>query len=158
MRRNGSIGCVPGILGTWQAAEALKIILGLKTVTSGRLKIMDLLTLAEQEIRFERNEEKVKEILNRPLQVQESHCELKSGRFYLDVREPHEMPYATTLAILRIPLNQLAMQHANIPKNQGVYVFCQSGLRSKTAIQLLKTEFGFNNLINVDGGIQTLKI
>ncbi|MBC7417846.1 MAG: HesA/MoeB/ThiF family protein [Pedobacter sp.] len=154
----GVLGVLPGILGTWQAAEALKIILGLKTVISGRLKIMDLLTLKEQEIRFERNEEKVREILNRPLQVQETHCEIKSGRFYLDVREPHEMPHATTLAILRIPLNQLAMQHANIPKNQEVYVFCQSGLRSKTAIQLLETEFGFNNLINVDGGIQTLKI
>jgi adenylyltransferase/sulfurtransferase len=154
----GVLGVLPGILGTWQAAEALKIILKLDGVLSGRLKIMDLMSLKEQEIRFKRNEEKVKEILNKPLQAEQNICEIDKSRFYLDVREDYELPKANAVVILSIPLNQLPNQYAKIPKDREVYVFCQSGLRSKKAVELLKNEFGFDNLINVEGGIKTLKI
>jgi adenylyltransferase/sulfurtransferase len=154
----GVLGVLPGILGAWQAAEALKIILELNSVLSGRLKIIDLMTLKEQEISFKRNEEKVRAVLNSPLPEEQNLCEIDKSRFYLDVREVYELPKAIANDILSIPLNKLANKYTEIPRDREVYVFCQSGMRSKQAVKLLKNEFGFDNLVNVEGGIQKLKI
>ncbi len=43
-----------------------------------------------------------------------------------------------------------------IPKQEEVLVFCQSGKRSRKVVELLKKEFGFQNLKNVEGGIETI--
>ncbi|MEQ9304236.1 MAG: HesA/MoeB/ThiF family protein [Marinoscillum sp.] len=155
----GVIGVLPGILGTYQATEALKIILGIGNVLSGKLKIIHTLTMQEQLISFKRNEHEVMKVLNRNLQVEAVGCELlDEKKTYLDVRELHEQPQPQNANVLRIPLSELADRHAEVSEKVPVYVYCQSGKRSKKAIEILSESYGYKNLINVEGGIQTLLI
>ncbi len=153
----GVLGVLPGILGTLQAAEALKIMLQIGTVLSGKLKVIDALTGQEQCMAFARNEAEVQRILERGLEAETIHCTLPAtDGMYLDVREWFEQPRLSGEQVLRIPLNQLEDRHGEIPTDQPVYVYCQSGKRSQEAIRFLSERHRFDNLINVAGGIQSM--
>lgn len=71
----------------------------------------------------------------------------------LDVREPHEQPQIDELIDLQIPLAEIKYRAAEISETQKVIVFCKAGTRSKRAIELLESEFGFTNLYNLEGGV-----
>ena len=58
--------------------------------------------------------------------------------------------------VLHIPLAQLEKRHIEIPRDIPVHVYCQTGTRSREAIEQLSEKYGFQNLINVNGGIQSL--
>ncbi|UII26342.1 HesA/MoeB/ThiF family protein [Fulvivirga maritima] len=153
----GVIGVLPGILGTYQATEAIKLILELGDPLSGKLKIIHTLTMQEQVISFQRNEASVKNIINKPLTLEAVQCQVNDNeKMYLDVREPHEQPQPENKNIIKIPLSQLGDRHREIPNQKPVYVYCQSGIRSKKAIEFLNETFDFTNLINVEGGIQKI--
>ncbi len=153
----GVIGFLPGILGTYQAAEALKLILDIGQVLSGKLKIIHTLSMQEQLISFSRNEPEIRKIKERGLALEAVSCELKDpDKTYLDVRDPHEQPQPGYTDILKIPLSQLQDRYQEIPTERTVHVYCQSGIRSKKAVQLLSEKYGFKNLINVEGGIQSI--
>ena len=152
----GVLGVLPGILGTYQSAEVLKIILGIGQVLSGKLKIIHTLTMQEQMISFKRNEKLIAEILQNGLRPETNHCQLKDqNKIYLDVRDAHEQPRPEQ-EVLNIPIPQLQERYQEIPLDKTVHVYCQSGIRSRQAIQFLQEQYGFNNLINVEGGIQSL--
>lgn len=153
----GILGVLPGIFGSLQAAEALKLILGIGEPLSGKLKILDAMSMQEQMIQFGRNETQVALVNNRPLQLEVLRCKLRSQeKFYLDVREPFEEPQPDGANVLRIPLGQLRTRHREIPQDRPIEVFCQSGKRSLQAIGLLSKEFGFTNLTNVKDGIHSI--
>ena len=153
----GVIGVLPGILGIYQATEALKMILGLGQVLSGKLKIIHTLSMKEELISFGRNEAQIGEVTERGLVLEGVHCQLRDeDELYLDVREPHEQPQPVHPNVLRIPLSQLGDRHSEIPGERTIQVYCQSGVRSKKAVQFLGEKYGFKNLINVEGGIQSL--
>lgn len=153
----GVIGVLPGVLGTLQATEAIKMILKTGSVISGKLKIIDLLTNQDQLINLQRNTEQVQKVKNRGLKPEIIECELDSAdKLYLDVREPFEEPRPQNANIISIPLNQLKNRYQEIPKDRQVHVFCQVGIRSKNAIEYLSDNFGFTNLVNVDDGIQSI--
>lgn len=151
----GVLGVLPGILGTMQAAEVLKMILGIGTVLSGKLKIVDTLSSTEQQITFQKDPKQVELVKNRPLTAETIHCML-DDKIYLDVREPFEQPRASNERVLVIPINQLMERLSEIPKEETVHVFCQSGIRSRKAIKQLSEEFGFTNLVDVEGGIEKM--
>jgi len=153
----GVLGVLPGLMGVMQAKEALKLILGIGNVLSGKMKLVDTLNQSEQIIQFQRNEFQVSLVKNRPLQLEQLTCELPdSKKIYLDVREPYEEPRPNHPSLISIPLNQLGEKLIEIPREKEIHVFCQSGIRSKKAIALLEKEFGFTNLVNVEGGIESL--
>lgn len=153
----GVIGVLPGILGTYQATEVLKILLGIGDVLSSKLKIIHTLTMQEQLISFRKNEEEINKIKNREVQLESVNCELTDARkTYLDVREPHEQPQPANQNILKVPIGELVKRHAEVPKDIPIYVYCQSGHRSRKAIEYLNAAHGYMNLINVEGGIQTI--
>lgn len=153
----GVIGVLPGILGTLQATEAIKMILQTGDILSGKLKVIDLLTHQDQMINLQRNEEQVEKVKNRGLKPEIIRCELAStDKLYLDVRDPYEEPRPQNPNILSIPLNQLEDRHHEIPTDQQVYVFCQSGIRSMKAVEYLHANYGFTNLVNVEDGIQSI--
>ena len=58
--------------------------------------------------------------------------------------------------MIQIPMSDLDERLWEIPKKKEVFVFCQSGKRSKKVVDLLKAEYGFENLKNVEGGIDTI--
>lgn len=153
----GVLGVLPGTLGTLQAAEALKLILGIGRPLSGRMKMLDLLTGEEQTIRFARDEQAVARVLREGIREVKLHCSLREAdRFYLDVREPTELPRPGGAQVLSIPLSHLAERHGEIPRDRPVFVYCQSGKRSGQAVRLLRSEYGFTNLENVAGGLQSI--
>ena len=153
----GVLGVLAGLMGVMQATEAIKMILEIGVVLSGKLKLIDTLTMSEQTIRFQRKEEQVELVRGRPLQLEQTICELRDGeKLYLDVREPYEEPRPSHQKVIHIPLNQLSDRNAELPKDGKIHVFCQSGVRSKKAIALLEKEFGFTNLVNIEGGIESI--
>ncbi len=152
----GVLGVLPGIMGTMQATEALKVILGIGSLLSGKLKIVDTLAMEDQLITFQRNEEAIEDIKSQPLKLEEAICSISNDEhLYLDVRESFEQPRPTNKNLLEIPLNQLKERHNEITRSEKVHVFCQSGIRSKKAIALLEKEYGFDNLVDA-GGIEEL--
>ncbi|HKX13240.1 MAG TPA: rhodanese-like domain-containing protein, partial [bacterium] len=74
------------------------------------------------------------------------------NEFLLDVRNPDEHQLCRIEGATLIPLDSIEAKAAEIPKDRPVYVYCRSGNRSRQAIQCLET-LGFNNLVNVDGGL-----
>ena len=153
----GTLGMLPGIFGMYQAMEAVKIILGIGTVLSGKLKIQNLMFQQDQHIEIKKRPEQIAMILEKGIQSMVTNCTLKdTDQFYLDVRELHEEPLIESKNVLRIPLQQLEKRVEEIPKNKEIQVFCQSGIRSLRAKELLENKFHFGNLKNVAGGVQTI--
>lgn len=153
----GVLGVLPGILGTLQAAEVLKIILGEGEVLSGKLKLINMMQASEQTIKINKRPEEVEKIRKNGISPVYIDCDLKNKeQWYLDVREVFEQPKPKGKKVLSIPLSDLTSRYQEIPNNQEVFVFCQSGKRSRNAIEILKNEFGFHNLKNVEGGLETI--
>lgn len=73
-------------------------------------------------------------------------------RFYLDVRTPAEFKGNHIKGFKNIPLQTLNSQLNQIPKDKEVLVICQSGMRSKQAIKVLK-KAGYSNVTEVRGGV-----
>lgn len=72
--------------------------------------------------------------------------------FILDVREDSEYQICN-LGGLRIGMNELDQKVSQIPKTGKVVVHCHHGMRSQRAIEYLSRVHGFNNLVNLSGGI-----
>lgn len=153
----GVLGVVPGLLGVLQAVETIKIILQLGEVLSGKLKIIDVLTQSAQLIDFERNDKVIAKILNGYFWSRQVCCGVKISEIYLDVRESFEQPRISSGHVLEIPLRELQTRYNEVPRDGKVVVCCQSGIRSKQAIQILANQYGYDNLVDLPGGIKSLK-
>ncbi len=174
----GVMGVLPGIIGSMQANEAIKILAGIGTTLSGRLLLFDGLEFSTRFLRLKSNpdnplsgthptihqlidyeafcnpghagvDNSVEEIS--PLEVRELIREGNTFQF-IDVREPLEYQMVNIGAI-NIPLKSLKENVSLIQKEGLVVVHCKSGQRSFQAVQKLQTEFGFNNLKNMKGGL-----
>ena len=153
----GVLGVLPGLVGTMQAVEAIKVILQLGQVISGKLLVVDLLSMQQQSISFNRDEKQVEKAKKqRHVQFDPANSSAACRDIYLDVRDLAESPVSSDKTILHIPLDQLGDRHAEIPREVPIYVYCQSGIKSEKAVRLLSEQYGFRNLINVKGGIQSL--
>ncbi|HQW97828.1 MAG TPA: HesA/MoeB/ThiF family protein [Flavobacteriales bacterium] len=166
----GVLGVLPGIIGTVQASEALKIILGIGTTLSGKLKVIDPLQWEERTIAFARNEEQVIKARASDLHtfMPEQNCDTGSSidaaqlmewlaegqRIHLlDVRELHEEPAMDVPSVLRIPLGQLLGRLDELPAEGTLVVICQHGIRSKRAMDLLNKAGLPLRILNLEGGM-----
>ena len=173
----GVIGVLPGIIGTQQANEALKIILEIGTSLSGKLLMYDALNASFTTLNVNRSEEQITKVLNSKNDFENNDYELFCGikpvklkgeitaselkkmlkneiLQLLDVREEWEQPKIEHFEVLNIPLNQIPLCLEQIDKAKKTVVICQHGIRSLKAIEFLKAN-GFNNLINLTGGMAT---
>ncbi len=169
----GVLGVLPGIIGSMQALEVIKIITGISETLSGRLFIIDTLS-------FQTNIFKIKSSTENPLtgahptitqlMDYEQFCGLATANTkeitpkqlidlqqqediqLIDVREPYEYEIANIGAQL-IPLGSIKNNVTAIDRNKKVVLHCKTGNRSIQAIQLLEKEFGFTNLYNLQGGV-----
>lgn len=171
----GVIGVLPGLIGTKQANEAIKIILEIGEPLSGKLLVYDALQSSQFVVDIERNEAQIKianeiniteydyeyfcGIKKQSIMNQISSAELKEVMTnedvqVIDVREPHETPKVDELNAINIPLQTIPNNLDKIEKDKKVIVHCQHGVRSMNAIGYLQ-EQGFENLYNLTGGIVT---
>jgi adenylyltransferase/sulfurtransferase len=173
---SGVIGTLPGIIGTWQANEVIKLITGLGTPLIGHLLLFDALSNETRMIKYRHRPEtapvlalslnqdltcnisqpnnNLSEKTMKEVTVQELKALIDSNADFqlIDVREPHEYQIANLGGEL-IPLAQVEGQADKISRDKQVVVHCRSGARSGNAILLLEQKFGLHNLYNLKGGI-----
>ncbi len=173
----GVLGVLPGIVGTIQATEALKLILGIGETLLGRLLHFDALKMKFREFNLRRDPEcpvcgdapsitepidyeafcqgaPAPEALGSEIDVQTLQRKLASGVpvTLLDVREPFEWEIAQIAGAKLIPLGVLPARLAELDRDQETFVLCHSGVRSAHAAEFLRSA-GFENVANVAGGI-----
>lgn len=167
----GVLGVLPGIIGSMQANEVLKIILDLGEILSGKLLFYNALHSKTSTLNIKRNDTVINEVLNvkDTFSTQElnSNCEQnkavsipgiiqKENIQIIDVRELHELPKIDELPVISMPLSTLQNKLESLNTDEAIYVFCQSGIRSKKAVQLLK-EQGITNCYSIKEGAADIK-
>lgn len=163
----GVLGVLPGIIGSMQANEVIKIAVGKGEPLVGRLFLFDAFSFTTRILKFaQTTNTSITELsaiedyceTSAPLINEISVAELRQWQeqnidFQLiDVREPYEYAQHNLGGIL-IPLGTLTEHIHQISKDRKVVVHCKSGARSTQAIQRLQNEFGFSNLYGLQGGI-----
>lgn len=164
----GVLGVLPGIIGSLQANEVLKLILGVGIPLSRKLYCFNALTLDSYTISISPNEEQKDKVRSRGknflVQEEAFFCtsadveinlkDVSSSRNlqYVDIRESYEMPRMSSLDVLEIPLDALEEQIHKFPKDKKIIVFCQSGIRSKRAVALLRHN-DLNDSWSLKGGV-----
>ena len=172
----GVLGVLPGIIGSLQALEVIKVITGVGEPLSGKLFLFDALTFETRTFNIKRNaanplngdnptitalidyeqfcgvkavEKPVKEITPEELY----DWQVIGEKFQLiDVREPHEYDIVDIGGEL-VPLAGILSYADNIARDKKVVLHCKVGGRSAKAIRELEKKFGFDNLYNLKGGI-----
>lgn len=174
----GVLGVLPGILGSLQANEVIKVVTEVGEPLSGRLFIFDALTFENRTLKFHRDPEnplngenptqtelidydqfcgipsQEKKSTVKEISVRELHelIENKKNFQLIDVREPYEYDIANLGGELA-PLKQLEKYANRVATDKPVIVHCRSGKRSQQAIEQLEEKHGFTNLYNLRGGI-----
>lgn len=169
----GVLGVLPGLIGTIQATEAIKLITGIGEPLVGRLLLYDALTMRVRQITLARDPECPvcsDRATIRELVAYEPACEpparslsemtadqlrawRSEGREHalLDVREPSEHAVASIDGAVLVPLGSLARSFDRLPRDRPVVVYCRSGARSARAVAQLRSA-GFD-AHNLAGGI-----
>ena len=88
--------------------------------------------------------------------LQQQMQQAEQPPFLLDVRERDEHE-SFNIGGIWIPLGDIMSMAHTLPTNQPVIVYCKRGIRSQIAIQRLEAKFGFTNLINLEGGLESWK-
>ena len=178
----GVLGVLPAVIGSIQATETVKIILGKGETLSGRLLLYDALNMKFRELKLRRNpgcpvcgdNPTVTELIDYqqfcgiPQQAAADAAEEKlpeitpielkarmdaaDGVFVLDVREPHEYEIARIPGTTLVPLGELNKRVGELDATADIVVHCKSGVRSGKAQRLLK-DMGFSRVTNLTGGI-----
>ncbi|UII20575.1 molybdopterin-synthase adenylyltransferase MoeB [Fulvivirga ligni] len=160
----GVIGVLPGLIGTYQAMEVIKMVSGLGDVRAGSLFIINTLQNSQYTLKVKLNPENkhitalsdydlfcgiatVKEISSEQLKSKLANDDIT----LLDVREPHETE-AFNIGGLLIPLGALQESLAQVPKDKAVVTLCQSGMRSLQAAQVL-IDHGYDTVYSLKGGL-----
>ncbi|WPO78727.1 HesA/MoeB/ThiF family protein [Flavobacterium sp. KACC 22761] len=163
----GVIGVSVGIIGMLQANEVIKMILGIGEVLSGKILVYNILNNEQQKYDFEKSDflsisrESFEEKYNKS-EIKEISFELileeinNDGILFLDVRNEDELPKMSLQHQIKIPLMHLENEIEKLDKNQTIYIFCQSGIRSKIAVELLQ-KHQFKNIKSIAGGALAMK-
>ncbi|MBT6746557.1 MAG: dinucleotide-utilizing protein, partial [Flavobacteriales bacterium] len=172
----GVLGVLPGMIGTYQANETLKIILGIGEVLKGKLLLIKALNYESQKLSISKNQHEIDKVMakadefeNRDYDVlcttnmtvvsEINASELKQllgnqNMTIIDVRESFEEPRHKELNAKNVPLGVINSVDLELPLDEQIVVYCQHGIRSKRAIEILKQK-GYQNLVNLTGGIVT---
>jgi adenylyltransferase/sulfurtransferase len=167
----GVLGVLPGIIGSLQACEVIKVLSGVGDPLAGRLFLFDAASFTTRILKVNKDPSvEIKGLINyeqfcgigagtdalplkeiTPLELQrliESNTDFQ----LIDVREPYEFEIANLQGEL-YPLSSVSSYAGKIARDKMVVVHCKGGVRSAKAIRELEDNFGFDNLYNLKGGI-----
>jgi molybdopterin/thiamine biosynthesis adenylyltransferase/rhodanese-related sulfurtransferase len=175
----GVLGVVPGLVGTIQATEAIKLLLGLGETLVGRLLLFDAMTMAFRTLEIRRDPEcpacgtreitglmdydelcgtassgvapaeAVREIQPAQLAQRLAHGEKLE---IIDVREPYEWEIGHIPGARLVPLDRIAEEIPRLDKRRETILYCKVGARSAYAAQQL-ARAGVADVRNLAGGI-----
>ncbi|MFN3742408.1 MAG: molybdopterin-synthase adenylyltransferase MoeB [Anaerolineales bacterium] len=177
----GVLGVLPGVIGSIQATETLKLLLGIGQPLIGRLLLYNALDMSFDFVELKKNPKcrvcgpnaDIKELID-----YEEFCGVpghdreegsagegwditpaelakrigQSNVMLLDVREPHELEISRLPGAVNIPLGQLAARLSELDSAREMVVLCKAGTRSARALELLLSA-GFRKVKNLKGGI-----
>jgi len=160
----GVLGVLPGIIGTMQANEAIKLLSGIGEPLIGRLLLFDALRTTWREMKLRKRCDQHAAV--RRLIDYEGFCSqmnenditpdqlaAKLGEVtLLDVREPYEWDHSHLSGAIHIPLQQLVRRLDEVPRDKEIVVYCRMGGRSAHA-QHVMLEHGFTRVRNLVGGL-----
>lgn len=167
----GVLGVLPGVIGTYQASEVIKLITGIGQPLTEHLLMVDLLAVSQQKIKTKRRADadelarqglapattqpNLGEAGLQKMTAQELADRLARGEnvFLLDVRERPEYDLCHLEGAVLIPVGMIPNNRKRIPTDRPVVVYCHHGIRSANVIQYLYAQDGLTNLYNLDGGI-----
>lgn len=179
----GVLGVLPGIIGTIQANETIKLILGDGQPLVNRLLLFDAWAMKFRELKLKKNPNcpvcgsnpSVTQLIDYEmfcgLTPPPGHAtaasaideitpvelkrriDLGQDVQIIDVREPHEYAIARLPNSVLIPLGQIGSRAADIDPSRETVVHCKAGVRSAKAIATLKQSGFEGRLINLKGGI-----
>jgi molybdopterin/thiamine biosynthesis adenylyltransferase/rhodanese-related sulfurtransferase len=176
----GVLGVLPGIVGSLQAMETIKLLLGAGESLEGRLLLFDAMALKFRELKLRKNpncpmcgtdrkihqlidynefcgirgeEEPESNLVVPEISASELKQRLDQGDelFILDVREPHEYQICNLKGHL-IPLGELPRRVHELDSSHEIVAHCRSGKRSAEAVDFLR-KAGFRKIHNLHGGI-----
>ena len=177
----GVLGVLPGTIGTLQATEAIKVLLGIGEPMIGKLLLYNALDMSFDFVKLKKNPNcrvcgpnaDIKELIDYDEFCGvpgRDHDEGSAGEGWditavelaervkgnhlklLDVREPHELEISSLPNAVNIPLGQLAGRLSELDSAQEMVIFCKAGTRSARALELLVSA-GFKKVKNLKGGI-----
>lgn len=178
----GVLGVLPGTIGTIQATEAIKFLLGIGSSLVGRLLLYDALEMSFEYVNLKKNPDckvcgshpEVTTLIDYnefcgvagldhgqasaakewDITAGELSARLQSGKHLrlIDVREPHELAISHIDGADNIPLGLLAARLKELDSAQEIVLFCKTGTRSTRALEILISA-GFRKVKNLKGGI-----
>ena len=176
----GVLGVLPGLIGTIQAIEAIKMILGAGDSLAGRLLLVDALRMSFRTIRLRRDPEcpacgtrELKALIDydefcgtrtrvpaarhegvREVAPRELAARIQRGDplDVIDVREPYEWRIGRIEGARMIPLGRIGASMAELPRDREIVLYCHHGVRSLAAAEFLASQ-GFDGVWNLSGGI-----
>lgn len=173
----GVLGVLPGIIGSMQALEAIKAITEIGEPLAGKLLMLDTLSMQSRTLKIPKipDAQAIEKLIDYEafcgvsLALNYENSEItyehyldllakpdgKSAIQLIDVREKHEFDIYNIGGEL-MPLSELEKHIPKISTDKTVVVHCQSGIRSRKAIELLKTKYGYTNLLNFAGGLNAI--
>jgi sulfur-carrier protein adenylyltransferase/sulfurtransferase len=176
----GVLGVLPGIMGSLQALETIKMVLGKGRPLIGRLLLFDALGLKFRELKLHKNPDcpmcgkhpTITELIDyeqfcgirgeehvestnvpeiTPVEVKKWMDE-KKPFVLLDVREPHEFQICRIPGSTLIPLGEVPKRMNELNSADEIVVHCRSGMRSAKAVEFLM-QSGFRKIHNLKGGV-----
>jgi adenylyltransferase/sulfurtransferase len=178
----GVFGVIPGIVGSIQATEAIKLCLGMTGSLSGRLLLIDAMRMTFRTVEVRRDPacpacgtREIRELIDYDafcgvaapanadeasdpavpeLTPRELAARLGDGSdlVVIDVREPAEWAIARIPGARLVPLGTLEREATTIDRNREIVVHCHHGIRSAAAVRYLRSN-GFHRVWNLAGGI-----
>jgi len=164
---NGVLGVIPGIIGTLQALEAVKVITHTGEIMSGVLLLYSGLDQSVRKIKFP-TVLKNKQRKDLEPMYESMICEMEElvsvNSLYellndtgsiriIDVRTTEEYSQEAIAGAMNVPLEEILEYFASQVVEHPMYFICQSGVRSQHAIQLLKPKFPKTPMFSVIGGM-----
>lgn len=169
----GVLGIVPGLVGSVQASEVLKLLLGQGRTLAGRLLLIDVLRMEFRELKLRRDPlcrvcgespsvttlidyegfcglGKMREDEMTPRELKR-RLDAGEDPALIDVREGWEWEISRLEGARHVPLGRLREEMGEIPRERDVVVYCRTGARSARACAVLR-EAGFR-AANLSGGL-----
>jgi rhodanese-related sulfurtransferase len=173
----GVLGVLPGVIGTQMANEALKIILGIGEVLTGKLMLYNALETTYTKLTIPRSSDEIEKVhaqsplfeeydydlfcgVDRVLAPNELNLDMfrnyinHSDYIIIDLREEWELPELSGENVVNMGMDELKRIQENVPVDKQIILACQTGYRSAQA-QLFLTELLLDRqILHLKGGLE----
>jgi molybdopterin/thiamine biosynthesis adenylyltransferase/rhodanese-related sulfurtransferase len=154
----GVLGVLPGVIGTIQATETIKLLAGIGETLVGRLLLFDALRMSFRTLRLRQQHDQHAAITGlidydqfcNPANLHEV-TQIVDGAVVIDVREPYEWDAGHIDGARQIPLGELPNRLGELPRDADIVFYCQAGGRSARALDIAR-DAGLTRAKHLRGG------